>query len=213
MCFFLSPLSYSCFFSPSHKLLPPLPVPLPLASHDLSLSSLASHELPLSPLLSRLLPSSQSSLRRRSHHICSLWRLFHLFSTTRSLGLLKRNCCLLILATAISLYANVLLASLRAKVLALEEDLHKSKQETFDYQNLCRSRTTNETKVRQDSLRLGNVGVIKAGTVLSETWEDGQVLCLAEIPWNVCLVLFVNLLDLQLLRSMLNLGSLNSEGA
>ncbi|XP_057956269.1 serine/threonine-protein kinase TOUSLED isoform X2 [Malania oleifera] len=29
-------------------------------------------------------------------------------------------------------------------------------------------------KVRQDSLRLGNVGVIRAGTVISETWEDGQ---------------------------------------
>lgn len=32
------------------------------------------------------------------------------------------------------------------------------------------------TKVRQDSVRLGNVGVIRAGTVISETWEDGQVL-------------------------------------
>ncbi|KAH9322804.1 hypothetical protein KI387_017443, partial [Taxus chinensis] len=32
------------------------------------------------------------------------------------------------------------------------------------------------TKVRQDSLRLGNVGVIRAGTVISETWEDGQAL-------------------------------------
>lgn len=31
-------------------------------------------------------------------------------------------------------------------------------------------------KVRQDSLRLGNVGVIRAGTVISETWEDGQAL-------------------------------------
>ncbi|GLT44342.1 hypothetical protein SLA2020_182470 [Shorea laevis] len=31
-------------------------------------------------------------------------------------------------------------------------------------------------KVRQDSLRFGNVGVIRAGTVISETWEDGQVL-------------------------------------
>ncbi|XP_077225862.1 protein kinase superfamily protein [Tasmannia lanceolata] len=29
-------------------------------------------------------------------------------------------------------------------------------------------------KIRQDSLRLGNVGVIRAGTVISETWEDGQ---------------------------------------
>lgn len=31
-------------------------------------------------------------------------------------------------------------------------------------------------KVQQDSFRLGNVGVIRAGTVLSETWEDGQAL-------------------------------------
>ncbi|GAU14499.1 hypothetical protein TSUD_250410 [Trifolium subterraneum] len=31
-------------------------------------------------------------------------------------------------------------------------------------------------KVRQDSLRLGNVGVIRAGTIISETWEDGPAL-------------------------------------
>ncbi|XP_044483463.1 serine/threonine-protein kinase TOUSLED-like isoform X2 [Mangifera indica] len=31
-------------------------------------------------------------------------------------------------------------------------------------------------KVRQDSVRLGNVGVIRAGTIISETWEDGQAL-------------------------------------
>ncbi|XP_058743172.1 serine/threonine-protein kinase TOUSLED isoform X2 [Vicia villosa] len=31
-------------------------------------------------------------------------------------------------------------------------------------------------KVRQDSLRLGNVGVSRAGTVLTESWEDGQEL-------------------------------------
>ncbi|XP_048139937.1 serine/threonine-protein kinase TOUSLED isoform X6 [Rhodamnia argentea] len=31
-------------------------------------------------------------------------------------------------------------------------------------------------KVRQDSLRLGNVGVTRAGTLISETWEDGQAL-------------------------------------
>ncbi|KAK1270738.1 Serine/threonine-protein kinase TOUSLED [Acorus gramineus] len=30
-------------------------------------------------------------------------------------------------------------------------------------------------KIRQESLRLGNVGVIRAGTIISETWEDGQV--------------------------------------
>ncbi|QHN91301.1 Serine/threonine-protein kinase TOUSLED [Arachis hypogaea] len=101
-------------------------------------------------------------------------------------------------------------ASLRAKVVALEEDLRKSKQETSEYQNLCRQlekelkdltdqeqqmkpkrtkiisdllisvskaeRQEARLKVRQDSLRLGNVGVIRAGTVLSETWEDGQAL-------------------------------------
>lgn len=31
-------------------------------------------------------------------------------------------------------------------------------------------------RVRQDSLRLGNVGVIRAGTVISEAWEDGQAM-------------------------------------
>ncbi|RYR09573.1 hypothetical protein Ahy_B05g077940 [Arachis hypogaea] len=45
----------SCFFSPSHELLPPL-----LTSHDIYLSSLVPHELPLLPLSSRLLPPSPS---------------------------------------------------------------------------------------------------------------------------------------------------------
>ncbi|XP_054797300.1 serine/threonine-protein kinase TOUSLED isoform X2 [Prosopis cineraria] len=101
-------------------------------------------------------------------------------------------------------------ASLREKVVALEEDLRKSKQEMSDYQNLScqlekelkdlkdheqqmkpkRTRIISDLlisvskserqearlKVRQDSLRLGNVGVIRAGTVISETWEDGQAL-------------------------------------
>ncbi|XP_010535773.1 PREDICTED: serine/threonine-protein kinase TOUSLED-like isoform X2 [Tarenaya hassleriana] len=31
-------------------------------------------------------------------------------------------------------------------------------------------------KVKQDSLRLGSVGVLRAGTIISETWEDGQML-------------------------------------
>ncbi|MCD9639994.1 hypothetical protein HAX54_025005 [Datura stramonium] len=31
-------------------------------------------------------------------------------------------------------------------------------------------------KVRQESIRLGNVGVIRAGTIISEAWEDGQAL-------------------------------------
>ncbi|KAF3973121.1 hypothetical protein CMV_003432 [Castanea mollissima] len=101
-------------------------------------------------------------------------------------------------------------ASLRAKVAALEEELRKSHQEATDYQTLCRQlekelkdlkdheqqmkpkrikiisdllisvskaeRQEARMKVRQDSLRLGNVGVIRAGTVISETWEEGQVL-------------------------------------
>ncbi|XP_024640782.1 serine/threonine-protein kinase TOUSLED [Medicago truncatula] len=98
-------------------------------------------------------------------------------------------------------------ASLRTKIVALEEDLRKAKQETSELQNLCprlekelkdreeqmkpkrtkiisdllisvskAERRESRLKVRQDSLRLGNVGVIRAGTVLSETWEDGQAL-------------------------------------
>ncbi|KAI0495029.1 hypothetical protein KFK09_025176 [Dendrobium nobile] len=31
-------------------------------------------------------------------------------------------------------------------------------------------------KIRQESLRLGNVSIIRAGTVISEIWEDGQML-------------------------------------
>uniref|UniRef100_A0A5B7A0Z4 Putative serine/threonine-protein kinase TOUSLED isoform X1 n=1 Tax=Davidia involucrata TaxID=16924 RepID=A0A5B7A0Z4_DAVIN len=102
------------------------------------------------------------------------------------------------------------ITSLRAKVAALEEDLRKSRQESSEYQHLCRQlekelkdlkdheqqmkpkrmkiisdllisvskaeRQEARMKVRQDSLRLGNVGVIRAGTVISETWEDGQAL-------------------------------------
>ncbi|XP_020212338.1 serine/threonine-protein kinase TOUSLED isoform X2 [Cajanus cajan] len=101
-------------------------------------------------------------------------------------------------------------ASLQAKVVALEGELLKSKQESAEYQNLYRQlekelkeltdqeqqmkpkrmkiisdllisvskaeRQEARLKVRQDSLRLGNVGVIRAGTVISETWEDGQAL-------------------------------------
>ncbi|XP_043702783.1 serine/threonine-protein kinase TOUSLED-like isoform X3 [Telopea speciosissima] len=102
------------------------------------------------------------------------------------------------------------LASLRARVASLEEDLHKSHQEASDHQQLCSqlekelkdykdheqqikpkrikfisdllisvskaARQEARSKVRQESLRLGNVGVIRAGTVISEMWEDGQVL-------------------------------------
>ncbi|XP_072992946.1 serine/threonine-protein kinase TOUSLED isoform X1 [Typha latifolia] len=31
-------------------------------------------------------------------------------------------------------------------------------------------------RIRQESFRLGNVGVMRAGTVISETWEDGQAI-------------------------------------
>ncbi|XP_042479030.1 serine/threonine-protein kinase TOUSLED-like isoform X1 [Macadamia integrifolia] len=102
------------------------------------------------------------------------------------------------------------LASLRARVASLEEDLRKSHQEASDHQQLrCQldkelkeykdreqkmkpkriklisdllisvskaERQEARSKVRQESLRLGNVGVIRAGTVISEMWEDGQVL-------------------------------------
>ncbi|XP_062082509.1 serine/threonine-protein kinase TOUSLED isoform X2 [Humulus lupulus] len=100
--------------------------------------------------------------------------------------------------------------SLRAKVANLEEDLHKSRQEASEFNDVCQQlekelkdlkdkeqqvnpkrtkvisdllisvskaeRQEARMKVRQDSLRLGNVGVIRAGTVISETWEDGQAL-------------------------------------
>ncbi|KAF9596210.1 hypothetical protein IFM89_007892 [Coptis chinensis] len=102
------------------------------------------------------------------------------------------------------------MASLRAKVASLEEDLRRSRQEMSDHQQLSRQlekelkdvkdqeqqmkpkrvkvisdllisvskaeRQEARAKVRHDSLRLGNVGVIRAGTIISETWEDGQAL-------------------------------------
>ncbi|KAJ0083232.1 hypothetical protein Patl1_30277 [Pistacia atlantica] len=87
--------------------------------------------------------------------------------------------------------------SLRAKVATLEEDLRKSHQEELkdlkDYEQQMKPKRTKiisdllisvskaerqeaRLKVRQDSVRLGNVGVIRAGTIISETWEDGQAL-------------------------------------
>ncbi|KAJ7964827.1 Protein kinase superfamily protein [Quillaja saponaria] len=106
--------------------------------------------------------------------------------------------------------SSVEIASLRSKVVALEEDLRRSKQESTDYQGLCHQlekevkdlkdheqkmnpkrtkiisdllisvskaeRQEARMKIRQDSFRLGNVGIIRAGTVISETWEDGQAL-------------------------------------
>ncbi|KAL2945561.1 Serine/threonine-protein kinase TOUSLED [Bienertia sinuspersici] len=99
---------------------------------------------------------------------------------------------------------------LRSKVISLEEELRKSREEATNYQNQCHQlgkelkehkdceelmkpkrtkiisdllisvskaeREEARMKVRQDSLRLGNVGVMRAGTVISETWEDGQAL-------------------------------------
>lgn len=100
--------------------------------------------------------------------------------------------------------------SLCAKIVALEEDLRKARQDASNYQHFCQQlekelkdlkdheqqmkpkrmkvisdllvsvskaeRQEARMKVRQDSLRIGNVGVIRAGTILSETWEDGQAL-------------------------------------
>lgn len=101
-------------------------------------------------------------------------------------------------------------ASLRAKLVSLDEDLRKSREEASEYKHLWQQlekelkdvkdheeqmkpkrvkiisdllisvskaeRQEARMKVRQDSLRLGNVGIIRAGTVISETWEDGQAL-------------------------------------
>ncbi|NP_001234393.1 tousled-like protein [Solanum lycopersicum] len=102
------------------------------------------------------------------------------------------------------------ITTLRAKIVALEEELRKSRQEATDYQYRCQQlekelkdlkdyeqqtkpkrtkimsellisvskaeRQEARMKVRQESLRLGNVGVIRAGTIISEAWEDGQAL-------------------------------------
>ncbi|KAG5239276.1 serine/threonine-protein kinase TOUSLED [Salix suchowensis] len=85
---------------------------------------------------------------------------------------------------------------LRAKVSILEEDLRKSRQEELkelkDYEQQMKPKRTKiisdllisvskaerqeaRMKVRQDSLRLGSVGVI-SWNIISETWEDGQML-------------------------------------
>ncbi|KAL3518729.1 hypothetical protein ACH5RR_021318 [Cinchona calisaya] len=93
--------------------------------------------------------------------------------------------------------------TLREKVGALEEALKKSQNLTQDLEKELKDlkdieqqmkpkriktlsdllisvskaeRQEARMKVRQDSLRLGNVGVIRAGTLISETWEDGPVL-------------------------------------
>ncbi|GFZ01530.1 protein kinase superfamily protein [Actinidia rufa] len=119
------------------------------------------------------------------------------------------------------------IASLHAKVAALEEDLKKSRQEASDYQQLYQQlekelkdlkdseqqmkpkrmkilsdllisvskaeRQEARLKVRQDSLRLGNVGVIRAGTIISETWEDGQALkdLNAHLVWSSLFLLIL----------------------
>lgn len=92
---------------------------------------------------------------------------------------------------------------LREKVATLEESLRKShnltqqlEKELKDMKDaeqqmkpkrtktlsdllICVSKAEREEarrKVSQDSLRLGNVKVIRAGTLITETWEDGQAL-------------------------------------
>ncbi|KAG8098155.1 hypothetical protein GUJ93_ZPchr0013g34326 [Zizania palustris] len=102
------------------------------------------------------------------------------------------------------------LSLLRGKVIFLEEELSKSRQEAMDYRQLS-DRLAKELKdlkdqnqqkkskqmkvlsdvliavskaerqearmrIKQESFRLGNVGVMRAGTVISETWEDGQAI-------------------------------------
>ncbi|URD75789.1 serine threonine-protein kinase [Musa troglodytarum] len=37
-------------------------------------------------------------------------------------------------------------------------------------------RQNSRMKIQQESLRLGNIGVIRTGTIISEAWEDGQAL-------------------------------------
>ncbi|XP_074576595.1 serine/threonine-protein kinase TOUSLED-like [Curcuma longa] len=99
---------------------------------------------------------------------------------------------------------------LRGKNASLEEELNKSRHETFESQHLAHNfekelkelkehdrqmktkrikvisdllisvskaeRQEARMKVRQESVRLGNVGVIRTGTIISEAWEDGQAL-------------------------------------
>ncbi|XP_062212424.1 serine/threonine-protein kinase TOUSLED-like isoform X3 [Phragmites australis] len=102
------------------------------------------------------------------------------------------------------------LSLLRGKVVFLEEELVKSRQEAANYRQLS-DRLAKELKdlkdhdqqmrskqikvlsdlliavskaerqearmrIRQESFRLGNVGVMRAGTIISETWEDGQAI-------------------------------------
>ncbi|XP_051134589.1 serine/threonine-protein kinase TOUSLED-like isoform X1 [Andrographis paniculata] len=97
-------------------------------------------------------------------------------------------------------------ASLRAKVATLEEELkeasdyrskcehlEKELKELKDHEQQMKpkrvkvisdllisvskaERQEARMKVRQDSLRLGTVGVLRAGTVISEAWEEGQAL-------------------------------------
>ncbi|KAI3988534.1 hypothetical protein MKX01_026348 [Papaver californicum] len=95
-------------------------------------------------------------------------------------------------------------ASLRAENALLKEELHKMHQEACkmrqeevkdlkDQEQQTKPKRIKvisellisvskaegqeaRMKVRQDSLRFGNVGVLRAGTIISETWEDAQAL-------------------------------------
>ncbi|KAI5667159.1 hypothetical protein M9H77_17012 [Catharanthus roseus] len=93
--------------------------------------------------------------------------------------------------------------SLREKVASLEESLtkfqhltqqlEKELKSTKDFEQLMKPKRTKilsdllislaraereeaRTRVRQDCLRLGNVAVARAGTIISEAWEDGPAL-------------------------------------
>ncbi|CAN8244239.1 unnamed protein product [Cochlearia groenlandica] len=71
---------------------------------------------------------------------------------------------------------------LENEVKTLKDQEQQGKQKTTKViSDLLISVSKNErqearTKVRHDSLRLGSVGVLRTGTIIAETWEDGQML-------------------------------------
>ncbi|KAK1355666.1 hypothetical protein POM88_048922 [Heracleum sosnowskyi] len=84
---------------------------------------------------------------------------------------------------------------LRSQVVQLEDDVRKLRQEASENRNLRNQlnkrlkvlsdllisvskaeRQEARMKVHQDSRRLGEVAVIRAGTVISETWKDGKAI-------------------------------------
>ncbi|CAH8362422.1 unnamed protein product [Eruca vesicaria subsp. sativa] len=78
-------------------------------------------------------------------------------------------------------YQN-LLRSLENEAKDLKDQEQQGKQKTTKVISdllISVSKTERQearTKVRHDSLRLGSVGVLRTGTIIAETWEDGQML-------------------------------------